>query len=127
MGVLLRVEKTASMQISRCWSQNQDLRAMQISQRRSARGGDRSEASDASNELSAKRAPPFAHSGSMTGDTELEIKNLLYCLRTMRSFFHNAITTSIWLLCAFSGSSLTARHSALVDQFCVLSPASLQR
>ena len=76
MGVLLRVEKTASMQISRCWSQNQDLRAMQISQRRSARGGDRSEASDASNELSAKRAQPFAHSGSMTGKHRFEIKKL---------------------------------------------------
>ena len=41
-----------------------------------------------------------------------------YPLRTIRSFFQSARTTSIWLLCVFSGSSVTARHNELVDQLC---------
>ena len=40
---------------------------------------------------------------------------VLYDLRTIKSFFHSAITTSIWLFCVFSGSSVTARHNELVD------------
>lgn len=41
-----------------------------------------------------------------------------YPLLTMISFFQSARTTSIWLLCVFSGSSVTARQSELVDQLC---------
>src|SRR5450631_1278119 len=45
----------------------------------------------------------------------------IYFLRTRRLFFQSAITTSIWLLWGFSGSSVTARHSAVVDQLCASS------
>jgi hypothetical protein len=44
---------------------------------------------------------------------------LAYDLPTMRSFFHSANTISIWLLCVFSGSFVTACHNALMDQLCV--------
>ena len=42
-----------------------------------------------------------------------------YGSRTMSPFFQSASTMSIWLLCVFSGSSVTARHNSLMDHFCL--------
>src|ERR1035441_2924316 len=65
------------------------------------------------------RSPTLVYPyGQRVWSTQLGVTGAPYNVRWIKSFLHSAIPTSIWLLCVFSGSSVTARHNELVDQLC---------